>query len=88
MVYKIQTQNSAGAWEIYKTIEIDDSYGETHSDFEWDSRTGLITAYNTTTKTREVIPCAEGSENLLGTLPPGPIQTEGISYLEYNYIYY
>ena len=74
------TQNGIKKFSI--TIDIEDS---TYTDFWWDSKTGLVTALNSRTGVREIIPYTGAG---IGTLEPAPFECTGISSMEYNYLYY
>lgn len=85
--YEIKTKQADGTWEVYRSIGIDTSLYTDYTDFQWDSRTGLVSALDANGN-RVVIPHTEGGKGSLGTISPGPIQTTGIEFLEYNYIYF
>ena len=77
--YKIK-QNGE---EIF-SITVKFPSGATYTDIQWDSKTGLVTAKKNGT---EIVPL-EYTGNGLGTIKPGPYETEKILQMEHHYWYY
>ena len=55
-----------------------------YTDVQWDSKTGLVTAIK---NGAERVPL-EYTGNALGTIDPGPYQTEKISQMDHYFWYY
>lgn len=77
--YKIK-QNGV---EIF-SITVNFPEGATYTDIEWDSKTGLVTAKK---NGGSRVPL-EYTGNALGTIEPGPYETEKILQMEHYYWYY
>lgn len=72
---------------VYKELfnfTIDVSNPEDYSDYEWDSKTGLVTALDSNGN-RVVLPT---TGNTIGRIPPCEFKTEGLISIDYNYQYY
>ena len=67
------------------SIEIDVPSDTTYHDVQWDSKTGLVTAFVNNSLTRTVIPYRG---NGCGKLEPAEFETEGFLDMKYNYWYY
>ena len=87
--YKIIQANEDNVNEtiLELTISLDDSLASKYSNFEWDSKTGLVTALDNDTDKRVIIPYTSEGKSI-GTIKPAPFQTEGIVSLDYNLWYY
>ena len=66
------------------SISLDDSLAGRYSNFEWDSKSGLITALDNTTEKRVIIP---HTGTTAGTIAPGPFTAEGLVSIDYNLWY-
>lgn len=75
-------QNGKTVFSI--TIDIDT---DNYTDYQWDSKTGLVTAVdlNDANRKRVIIPY---TGNGVGTLEPGPFEAIGITKMDYNFWYY
>ena len=80
--YKIK-QNGVDIFSI--TVKVPDDKANQLSDYQWDSKTGLVTALDASTNERVPI---EYTGNALGTIEPGPYETDNILQMEHYYWYY
>lgn len=79
--YKV-TQQDSTVFEF--TISLDESLANRYSAFEWDSKTGLVTAFDAELSKRVVIPT---TGNTIGRLQPGPFSADGLVEVNYNLWY-
>ena len=75
-------QNGKTVFSIVVDIDTDK-----YDDYQWDSKTGLVTAVDVTDAARKrvIIPY---TGNGTGTLEPGPFEATGITKMDYNFWYY
>ena len=71
--YKIIQANEDNVNEtiLELTISLDDSLASKYSNFEWDSKTGLVTALDNDTDKRVIIPYTSEGKSI-GTIKPAP----------------
>lgn len=67
------------------TIEVD-GITDPYIDYQWDSKTGLVTAALATNPTKRVIIPHTG--NSLGAIEPGSFKITNATAVDYNYWYY
>jgi hypothetical protein len=79
--YKITQQDNT---VLEFTITLDDSLANRYSAFEWDSKTGLVTALDENTQKRVIIPV---TGTTTGQIQPGPFSAEGLVKIDYNLWY-
>ena len=78
-----QGENAEKVMEI--TIIVSSEQLSILEDFEWDSKTGAVTALNKNTQKRVLIPY---SGNSTGTLKPERFSCDNIRSVEYDLLYY
>lgn len=78
-----QGENAEKVMEI--TITVPSEQLSVLEDFEWDSKTGTVTALNKNTQKRVLIP---HSGNSTGTLKPERFSYNNIRSVEYDLLYY
>lgn len=75
------TQNEQKIMEI-TIVQPDDVK---YTNIQWDSNTGLVTANINGSEVRSPIPYTGVG---CGKIEPGPFETKGIYYMDYNFWYY
>lgn len=81
--YKIYQDGSTPIMQI--AITLPDTEISKYSDYQWDSKTGAVTAKNINTGKRVLIPYTGTST---GTLKPESFSGDGVRSFEYDYWYY
>ena len=84
--YTIQhSPDATGAYT--KTISITiDVEEDLYTDYQWDSKTGLVTAALKTNPSKRVVIPHTG--NSIAKIDPGPFTAENITSIQHNYWYY
>lgn len=77
-----QTINGSKEPILSFTIELEDP--ENYDSYEWDSKTGLVTAYNKNTQKRCIIPT---SGTTFGQLQPEAFEAHNVLGMIYSYEY-
>lgn len=82
-------QNGVNVFSI--TITIPDSEIAYYDKYQWDSKTGQVTAYDSRLERRVLVPHVDNTvakNGTVGTLKPKDFETTNILSMEYDYLYY